>query len=169
MKRKSFDDIECGIAQALERVGDVWAFLVLRDALFGVDTFEGYRQSLGISRNTLSVCLERLVENGLMSRRTDPEDARRVIYRPEQPGEELIVVLAALSQWGNKWAYGKKSAPSYVADQRKAKPIQDIALLDEDGRKLKLRDLRMILGPSGSPKLKRAFAHLFDGADEGDA
>ena len=163
MKRKSFDEIECGIAQALERVGDVWSFLILRDALFGIDTFEGYRQSLGISRNTLSVCLDRLVDNGLMSRRTDPQDARRVIYRPEQPGEELIVVLVALSQWGNKWVYGKKSAPSFVADQRSAKPVQDLSVLDEGGRRLKLRDLRMILGPSGSPKLKKAFAFLFDG------
>lgn len=166
MKRKSFDEIECGIAQALEQIGDLWSFLILRDSLFGVATFEGFRQSLGISRNTLSVCLDRLVENGLMSRRTDPEDARRVIYRPEQPGEELIVVLVALSQCGNKWAYGKKSAPSFVADQRNEQPVQDINLLDANGRKLKLRDLRMILGPSGSAKLKKSFEYLFDGIDE---
>ena len=152
--------MECGIAQALEQIGDLWSLLILRDALFGVKTFDGFYRSLDIPKNTLTTRLNEMVEGGLLSREEDPDDGRRVIYALEEAGQELWVVLVALSQWGNKWIYHEDGPPSYVADRKTGKPVADIEVKAVNGRKLTLRDLTMVLGPSGSPRLGERFAAL---------
>ena len=157
MRRKSFEDMECGIAQALERIGDLWAFLILRDALFGIQTFDGFYKSLGIPKNTLATRLNDMVESGLLSRSSDPNDGRRTVYRLEKAGEELWVVLVALSQWGNKWVYAAAGPPSYVADRAAQKPLAEVELRTRDGKKPTLNEITMILGPSGSASLGKRF------------
>ena len=161
MRRKSFEEMECGIAQSLEKIGDLWSLLILRDAMFGVRTFDVFHDNLGIPKNTLSARLSDLVDNGLLARTPDPDDGRRVIYRLEQAGQELWIVLVALSQWGNKWVYNSKGAPSFVADKKSGKPVSPVEIKDSKGRKLNFRDVTMILGPSGSDSLARKFATAF--------
>lgn len=161
MRRRSFENMECGIAQSLEKIGDLWALLIMRDALFGIETFDDFHRSLGIPRNTLSARLNEMVENGLLSRAPDPDDGRRVIYKLEQAGQDLWTVLVALSQWGNKWVYEKSGAPSFVADRKRRKPVSTIEINDCKGRKLSFQDVTMILGPSGSDALARKFASSF--------
>jgi DNA-binding HxlR family transcriptional regulator len=160
MKRKSFDGMECGIAQALELIGDPWAFLIMRESLFGVQTFDGFHKALGIAKNTLASRLVDLVDNGLLNRVPDPEDGRRVEYVASKSGEDLWVVLLALSQWGNKWAFRDSGPPSFMADRKRKKPVPNLAVRDRSGKKLSLRDVTMVLGPSGSDELARKFATL---------
>ena len=40
MRRKSFRDMQCPIARSLERVGEWWSMLILRDALLGLTRFD---------------------------------------------------------------------------------------------------------------------------------
>ncbi|MEO1014316.1 MAG: helix-turn-helix domain-containing protein [Pseudomonadota bacterium] len=160
MRRKSFDDQACGIARALEAIGDGWGFLILREAMFGVDAFDGFVERLGIPRNTLAAKLEGLVAHGIMVKEPDPEDGRRSRYALTQAGEELWVVLLALQQWGNKWRFGKKGAPSFMADRATRRAVSTLVVQDKDGTPLDLDEVTMIPGPSAPAALKRIFDAL---------
>ena len=49
MQRTSFRRMPCPIARSLERVGEWWSILILRDALHGYTRFEEFRASLGVA------------------------------------------------------------------------------------------------------------------------
>jgi DNA-binding HxlR family transcriptional regulator len=68
MQRKSFGAMPCPIARSLERVGEWWSILILRDAFAGMTRFEEFRESLGIAPNMLTRRLNALVEAGLLER-----------------------------------------------------------------------------------------------------
>ena len=42
MQRKNFDEMTCPIARSLERVGEWWSILILRDAFAGLTRFEEF-------------------------------------------------------------------------------------------------------------------------------
>jgi DNA-binding HxlR family transcriptional regulator len=160
MKRSSFKGMECGIAQALEMIGDPWSVLVIRGALFGITAFEDFQKDLGIARNTLTDRLNNLVENGILTRTVCSDDRRKVQYNLTESGRDLWVVLLALSQWGNKWAFSKIGPPSYVADQKSQQAVPPLKVTDKHGQPLSLKDMTLILGPSGSEELERKIKYL---------
>ena len=49
MQRKSFGDMQCPVARSLERVGEWWSILILRDALHGLTRFDQFQKSLDIA------------------------------------------------------------------------------------------------------------------------
>jgi DNA-binding HxlR family transcriptional regulator len=49
MQRKSFEKMACPIARGLERVGEWWSMLIMRDALYGMRRFDEFQKSLGIA------------------------------------------------------------------------------------------------------------------------
>ncbi|VTQ28535.1 transcriptional regulator [Pseudomonas aeruginosa] len=53
MQRKTFADAECPIARSLERVGEWWSILIMRDALQGLRRFDDF-PAAWISRRTCS-------------------------------------------------------------------------------------------------------------------
>ena len=57
----------CPIARSLERVGEWWSILILRDAFAGMTRFDEFQQSLGIAPNMLTRRLTALVEAGCWS------------------------------------------------------------------------------------------------------
>ena len=67
MQRKSFAEMPCPIARSLERVGEWWSILILRDAFAGMTRFDEFQQSLGIAPNMLTRRLAALVESGCSS------------------------------------------------------------------------------------------------------
>jgi len=160
MRRKSFNDMACGIARSLEVLGDGWTFLIMREAMFGTQSFDAFCDNLGIARNTLTSKLNELVDAGLLSRADDPMDKRRKIYQLEECGRELWVVLLALQQWGNKWVCAENGAPSFMADRISGKPVASLKVFDKSGRNLEFEDIQMIPGPSATEQLKDKFAKL---------
>ena len=68
MQHKSFRSMPCPIARSLERVGEWWSMLIMRDALFGLRRFDEFQNSLGIAPNMLARRLNALVEAGLLER-----------------------------------------------------------------------------------------------------
>jgi len=64
MQRKSFGSMTCPIARGLERVGEGWTLLIMRDVLHGLTRFDQLQDSLGIPPNTLARRLNALVEAG---------------------------------------------------------------------------------------------------------
>ncbi len=96
--------MNCSVAQCLEVVGEWWSLLILRDAFLGIRRFDDFQARLGISRNVLNQRLCRLVEHGVLERVPYQEHPPRHEYRLTDKGRDLWLVVAALRQWGDKWA-----------------------------------------------------------------
>ncbi|MFH8249221.1 winged helix-turn-helix transcriptional regulator [Microbacterium sp. B2969] len=95
----------CPINLSLEVIGDKWSLLVIRDMMFG--NRRHFRELLlgseeGIASNILADRLQRLTEQGLVSRRPDPTHKQKVIYSLTEPAIQLVPVLAALGSWGRR-------------------------------------------------------------------
>lgn len=79
---------------------------MLRDLIFGGPRH--YRDLLansreGIASNILNNRLTRLTEAGLLTRHEDPGHRQKVQYRLTEAGIQLVPVLVALGEWGNRW------------------------------------------------------------------
>ena len=160
MRRKNFDHVPCGIARSMGALGDAWTFVIIREAMFGVTAFDEFVERLEIPRNTLASRLEELVALQVMSRVPSEIDRRRTIYRLEEAGRDLWLVLLALQQWGNKWLFQKSGAPSFMADRRTKKPVAVLKAVDSAGRILSLEDVTMIPGPSATDALRKRFEEI---------
>ena len=87
-------------ARALERVGDRWSLLVIRDLLTGARRFTDLMDRLGgITPKTLSQRLRELEDAGIVAADREP-DRREVWYCLIPAGADLGPVLDALSRWG---------------------------------------------------------------------
>src|ERR1700756_3410362 len=89
MHRKSFGNMQCPIARSLERVGEWWSILILRDAFHGLTRFDQFQRSLDIAPNMLTRRLNALVESGLLERRRYSERPPRDEYGPTQRGPDF--------------------------------------------------------------------------------
>ena len=141
--------LNCPLPPSIELIGERWSFLILRGTFNGLRHFEQFQAGLGIARNILSNRLARLVAGGILERRSDPSDRRKVIYSLSPKGEALLPVLIALRQWGEDWGHG---SPSIVlADSRDGLRVRRIRVQAADGRDLKLGELMWIDRQSGKP------------------
>lgn len=102
MKRKSFGDMACPVARSLERVGEWWSILILRDALAGMTRFDEFERSLGIAPNMLARRLGALVEAGLLEKRRYSERPLRHEYVLTPRGRDFQPVIQAFFAWGNR-------------------------------------------------------------------
>jgi len=102
MRRKSFRQMSCPIARSLERVGEWWSMLIMRDALHGLRRFDEFQSNLGIAPNMLTRRLDALVEAGLLERRRYCDRPPRHEYVPTARGRDFRPVLLALLAWGNR-------------------------------------------------------------------
>ena len=91
----------CGVARALELVGERWALLIIRDLLVGPRRFTDLRRGLPkIPTNILTARLQELEEAGVVRRRALPRPATGVVYELTAYGAELEPVVLGLGRWG---------------------------------------------------------------------
>jgi DNA-binding HxlR family transcriptional regulator len=91
----------CGLARALELVGERWALLVVRDLLRGPKRFSDLRRGLPrIPTNILAARLRDLEHAAIVRRRVLPRPAAAVVYELTGYGEDLKPVLLSLGAWG---------------------------------------------------------------------
>src|ERR1700726_5356626 len=102
MHHKSFRNMPCPIARSLERVGEWWSMLIMRDALHGLTRFDEFQNSLGIAPNMLTRRLNALVEAGLLKRRRYSEHPPRDEYLLTERGRDFRPVVLSLLAWGNR-------------------------------------------------------------------
>jgi DNA-binding HxlR family transcriptional regulator len=90
----------CGIAYALDLVGERWALLVVRELLLGPKRFTDLRAGLpNASPNVLSQRLRELEEEGIVQRRRLPPPAGSWVYELTDWGRELEPVVRLLGRW----------------------------------------------------------------------
>ena len=114
MIKSRLDHRVCSVARTLDIVGDRWIFLILREAFFGIRHYDQFQANLGIATNILSDRLKTLVKNGIMGRRKDRKDARRIQYRLTEKGLDLYPVTLALMQWGDRWLADADGPPLFL-------------------------------------------------------
>jgi DNA-binding HxlR family transcriptional regulator/putative sterol carrier protein len=93
----------CGIATALDVIGDRWTALVVRDLMLGPLRFGDLAEGLpGIGTNTLTARLKHLEASGVVHRQLLPLPDRGTVYELTAYGRELEPILLALGRWGTK-------------------------------------------------------------------
>jgi DNA-binding HxlR family transcriptional regulator/putative sterol carrier protein len=91
----------CGVAHALDLVGERWALLVVRELLAGPRRFTDLAKGLpGIRTNILASRLKELERAGVVQRATLPPPAASKVYELTEYGRELEPIVLSLGRWG---------------------------------------------------------------------
>ncbi len=102
MKARAYGQF-CGLAKALEVVGERWAVLIVRDLLVGPKRFTDLRRGLPkIPTNVLAARLKELEGAGVVRRRVLARPEGSVIYELTEYGMELEDIVIRLGRWGAK-------------------------------------------------------------------
>lgn len=142
--------MNCSVAQALEVLGDWWTLLIIRDAFLGTRRFVDFEASLGVAKNILSARLAHLVEHQIMERVDVGQHGQRFEYRLTARGKDLITVLTALRQWGDRWIYGEGQEPLLICERATGAPIPAVRVTGADGHPVRGGELELRPGPGAS-------------------
>ena len=109
--KRSYGD-PCGIARALDLVGERWALLVVRELVLGPKRFTDLQAGLPrLSPDVLAQRLRELEDAGVVHRRTLPPPAGSRVYELTAWGLELEPVLLTLGRWGSRAPFPPGDAP----------------------------------------------------------
>jgi DNA-binding HxlR family transcriptional regulator len=99
LPKRWYDDA-CGMAFAMELIGERWALLILRELMYGPRRFGEIRRGVpGISANVLTQRLEGLEAAGVLVRRKLPPPASVQVYELTEWGKGSEAAMAALGRW----------------------------------------------------------------------
>ncbi|WP_410642159.1 winged helix-turn-helix transcriptional regulator [Amycolatopsis sp. lyj-346] len=91
----------CGLARAMELVGERWALLIVRDLVLGPKRYTELQAGLPkIPPSILSARLNELEETGVIRRRIRPDLDAGLVYELTEYGSELDHILLDLGLWG---------------------------------------------------------------------
>ncbi|MGA6223147.1 winged helix-turn-helix transcriptional regulator [Streptomyces umbrinus] len=153
MERKSFQDMSCPVALALERVGEWWSILILRDATHGITRFDGFQKSLGISPNSLTRRLGALVDAGLLERRRYSEHPPRDEYVLTETGHAFQPVLTALYVFGTKH-FPPKAPNVRLVDKESGTDVDPLLIDRATGHPIDEEHTTFLPGPSADDRLR---------------
>jgi DNA-binding HxlR family transcriptional regulator len=157
MQRKSFGRMVCPIARGLERVGEWWSILILRDALHGFTRFDEFQNSLGIAPNTLTRRLNGLVDAGLLERRLYSEHPPRYEYVPTVCARDFAPVLVALLAWSNQH-FAPEGASVMVVNARTGAAVDPILVDRATGRPIRQPEYKFAAGPAARERTRQRYA-----------
>ncbi|MFN8111631.1 MAG: helix-turn-helix domain-containing protein [Solirubrobacterales bacterium] len=140
MTQRSYRQI-CGVAKALDLIGERWTLLIVRELLLGPKRFGVLRDAMpGISANLLSARLRALTDAEVVERIQLPAPAAVEAYALTARGEELRPVIESLALWGfellepeAEYEQGWEARPSWLTSTLAA-GAEPAALADLDGR-----------------------------------
>lgn len=115
-EKRRYDDA-CGLAHALELIGERWAMLIVRELAYGPRRFSELKADLsGISANVLSQRLGELERRGIIRKTRLPPPASAQVYEATQWGLEAAPVIARLGRWAARSPLHDPTLPiSHVA------------------------------------------------------
>src|SRR5690349_1596637 len=149
MKRTQFADQPCSVARAMDIVGELWAFMIIRNVFLGVRRFEGLRANLAISRKVLTERLDLLVARGILERRQYQDRPPRHEYRLTPMGVDLFPVLMALARWGDRWLAGEGGAPIEFVHRKCGQATTARVVCAHCGEDIGAHNVQPRLGPGG--------------------
>jgi DNA-binding HxlR family transcriptional regulator len=166
MQRKNFGNMQCPIARSLERVGEWWSILILRDAFHGLTRFDEFQKSLDIAPNMLTRRLSALVEGGLLERRRYTDHPPRYEYVLTERGRDFRPVLLAMLAWGNKH-FTPEGKSVVVVDRKTGAEIEPVLVDRASGRPITEPDFGTAPGPAADEHTRRKHAEAAARKTEG--
>jgi DNA-binding HxlR family transcriptional regulator len=159
MQRKSFGKMACPVARSLERVGEWWSILIIRDALHGFTRFDQFQKSLNIAPNMLARRLSALVDAGLLQRRRYSQRPPRYEYILTEKGRDFRPVLIAMTAWGNRH-FAPEGASVLLVDKNTKRAADPVLVDRRSGRPLNERDFVFAAGRAASERTRRRYAMI---------
>jgi DNA-binding HxlR family transcriptional regulator len=156
MQHKSFESMPCPIARSLERVGEWWSILILRDAFHGLTRFDQFQKSLQIAPNMLTRRLNGLVASGLLERRQYSERPPRFEYVLTERGRDFRPVLWTLLAWGNKH-FAPEGASVVIVNSETGELADPLVIDRTSGRPLTDPPFRSGAGPAADAQVRRRY------------
>lgn len=90
----------CGLASALDVLGERWTLLIIRELLMGPRRYSDLLADLpGVGTNLLAERLKTLVERGLVQQ-VQPAGGARMSYALTDVGQDLRPMILGLAKWG---------------------------------------------------------------------
>ena len=158
MQRTSFGSMSCPIARGLERVGEWWSVLILRDAFAGLTRFEAFQKSLGIAPTMLTRRLDALVEAGMLERQLYCEKPPRHEYRLTPRGVDFRPVLIAMLAWGSRH-FAPEGPSIRIVDAVTLEDADPVLVDRRTGRPLLAPDFKLVPGPAATAATRARLAH----------
>lgn len=148
MPAKIVDD-RCSIARTVAVVGERWSLLIVRDAFRGASTYSEFRSRLGVPSDVLSARLVSLTEAGIFAKVAyrEPGERERFRYELTESGRDLLPVLAAMVQWGDRNHPLPDGPTSVLAERDSGTPLR-IAFVDEAGEEVRPENAGLAPGPA---------------------
>ena len=128
-------------------LGDHWNLLIVRQACLGTRRFDDFQSELGIGRNILTQRLERLVDEGLLTRVEYQDNPPRSEYRLTDQGREVYPILAAMAAWGDRWMTGPEGTPLVLHHTMCDHDMHAVVVCGECREPLDVRQTRALPGP----------------------
>ncbi len=159
MKRIDLSEWACPVARSLDRVGEWWSILILRDAMYGLTRFDEFQGSLGIASNMLTRRLADLVAAGLLDRVQYSSKPPRHEYILTELGRSFRPVMLALIEWGGE-RFSPEGRAVQLVDKATGRPAR-IGLVDLDtGLPITQDSHALAPGPAADEVIKDRFARM---------
>jgi DNA-binding HxlR family transcriptional regulator len=162
VQHKSLGHTPCPIARSLERVGEWWSILILRDAFNGASRFDDFQKSLGIAPNMLTRRLKTLVDSGLLEKRRYSDKPPRHEYVLTQKGRDFRPVLWSLIAWGNQY-FAPEGESVVIVDAATGERADPVLIDRRTGRLLQAPDFVVAAGPAATERTRRRYANSAQG------
>jgi DNA-binding HxlR family transcriptional regulator len=157
MHHKSFRNMPCPIARSLERVGEWWSMLIMRDALHGLTRFDEFEKSLGIAPNMLARRLNALVAAGFLERQPYSVRPLRHAYVPTARGRDFLAVLIALMAFGNRH-FAPEGASVVIVDAQTGAEADPVIVDRATGRPVREPEFVWAPGPAAGARTRQRYA-----------
>jgi DNA-binding HxlR family transcriptional regulator len=157
MQRKSLGNMQCPIARSLERVGEWWSILILRDAVYGLTRFDEFQKSLDIAPNMLTRRLNALVKGGLLRRQRYSDKPPRYEYVLTDRGRDFRPVLVSLLAWGNRH-FSPEGASVLLVDSETGVVADPIVVDRTTGRPIPGPGYSLVAGPAAGERTRQKIA-----------
>jgi len=157
MQRTRFAAMDCPIARSLDRVGEWWSILILRDALGGMTRFEEFQKSLAIAPNMLTRRLNALVETGFLARRRYSDHPPRHEYVLTDRGRDFRPVLLSLLAFGNRH-FAPEGASVTIVDAKSGAPADPVLVDRFTGRPVAPPEFELAAGPAATEATRARMA-----------
>jgi len=138
------------VGRTLERVGDTWSLMILRDAFQGLSKFDQFEKSLGMAPNILTQRLAALVEAGFLERRPYQERPVRHEYRLTELGRDFAPVMTALLAFGNRH-FAVEGIASQMVEAATGLPADPVLVDRRTGKPMDSPDFVYAAGPAAGP------------------
>ena len=159
MTRRSFDPGQCPVGRTLERVGDTWSLMILRDAFQGLSKFDQFEKSLGMAPNILTQRLAALVEAGFLERRPYQDRPMRHEYLLTELGRDFGPVMTALLAFGNRH-FAVEGIASQMVEAVTGLPAEPVLVDRRTGKPMDSPDFIYAAGPAADPVVLERVAQV---------